>query len=172
MTTSIAGGLYLNASGVYRVPRPAEIQVAGGWTIQVVPTSDFVGSVTLSRNSTAQVGDTLIASLVTPTPFYYANTQAVAPLGMPITTNSTWLVPFFGYELYVVVSYTNPAGAVQINVAPIAPRASTLPTVTLAQIDLKQGIPLNYPEDLAFQFQLAADNQQSSVSQAATLTTV
>lgn len=165
-------GMYLNASGVYKVPRPAEVMVAQGWKIQLTPTADWSGSLTFNRNSTAQVGDGLITSLITGCPFYYASNQQQATTGMAVSTASTWLVPFIGYELYLSVTQTSGTGAVQVLVNPITPIQSTLPVVTLAQIDLKQGIPLHYPDDLTMQLQLAADNQPTSVQLSASLTTV
>lgn len=168
---SITGGMYLTATGAYRVPRPPEVTQAGGWTVALVPTADWQGTVVFSRNSTAQLQDILPTALVTAVPFYYSNTQP-ANIGMAVTAAGTWLVPFFGYELYLNVTQTSGGGALQVNLSPLTPLQSTLPVVTLAQLDLKQGIPVTFPDDLAFQLQLAADNQQSSANLTSTLTTI
>ena len=168
---SITGGMYLTATGAYRVPRPPEVTQAGGWTVALVPTSDWQGTVVFSRNSTAQLQDVLPTALVTPCTFYYSN-QTVAQTGVALSVAGTWLVPFIGYELYLNVTQTSGVGALQVNLSPLTPLASTLPVVTLAQLDLKQGIPLTFPDDLAFQLQLAADAQQSSANLVSTLTTI
>ncbi len=149
---------YIASTGVTRLAHH-RTGGTGGWLFVFVPSSDWVGSIILKKNTAAPstIGSPSSSNL---TAVAYTdqiqNTPAqggvrTVSAGVPITGAKAIVVPLPDYTVWADVAWQ--AGSMTVQALSYDAQPVTT-AANLSQLTI-DAVPLGYPEDLAFQLRLA-----------------
>ncbi len=151
---------FINSTGVVRLAH-SRTSGSGGWLMMFVPSSDWNGLIVLKKNTAAPstIPQTPRSGDLTTTAYYdnIQNTPAQGGMttvtaGTPLSGGSrTLIIPLPDYSVWADATVN--AGSMAVTVlsydAPLVLTAANLSQLTI------DAVPIAYPDDLAFQLQLA-----------------